>query len=71
MLSIAQLKHMFRRKPASRPTRQERPKVHATRSGVLYVDVQELFESKAGQRALEEAEKLRMRLWKEQQLRLR
>lgn len=60
MPSIASPKRVSDRKPAS--PRQERPKVHATRSGVLYLDVQELFESEAGQRALEKAEKLESRL---------
>lgn len=60
--SSASPKHMPDKKLASRATRQARPKVRATRSGVLYVDVQELYESEAGQRALEKAEKLRARL---------
>lgn len=61
MHSIASPKHMSDRKSTPAP-RQERPKVHATRGGVLYVDVQELFESAAGQRALAKAEKLEARL---------
>ena len=60
MPSISSLKQVSDSESAS--PRQERPKVHATRGGVLYVDVQELFESKAGQRALEKAEKLEARL---------
>ena len=56
----------FKKRTANRPTvrgtRQERPKVHTTRGGVVYVDVNELFESEFGQKALRELEEVTKRL---------
>ena len=49
----------------------ETPKVRATWNGVLYVDERELFESKAGVKALAEAEALEKRLRKQRQQRSR
>lgn len=65
--SIASLEHMFfKARTAGRPTargaRQERPKVHTTRGGVVYVDVNELFESEVGQKALRDLEEITKRL---------
>lgn len=65
--SIASLEHMsFKARTADRPTvrgaRQERPKVHTTRGGVVYVDVNELFESEVGQKALRDLEEITKRL---------
>lgn len=49
-------------KPTSPGARQERPKVHVTRGGVFYVDVEELLESQVGQESLRKAERLTRRL---------
>ena len=48
--------------PASPGARQERPKVRATWAGVVYVDVNELFESEVGQKAIRDLEKITKRL---------
>lgn len=83
--SLASLEHMFFKKrtadqSTARDSKQlrpdsaeppETPKVRATWNGVLYVDERELFESKAGMRALAEAEALEERLRKERQQRSR
>jgi len=65
--SIASPGHMFiNKRTADQPTspgaRQERPKVHTTWGEVVYVDVNELFESEVGQRALWDLEKITKRL---------
>ena len=56
----------FKARTADRPTgrgaKQERPKVHTTRGGVVYVDVNELFESEVGQKAIRDLEKITKRL---------
>ena len=53
---------LFRRRTAERqhasPTRQKRPTVHVTSSGVFYVNVRELFESEVGQESLQKTEEL-------------
>ena len=64
---IASPEHMFFKKrtadqPTSPDARQERPKVHTTWGGVVYVDVNELFESEVGQRSLRDLEKITKRL---------
>ena len=80
--SLASLVDMFfKRRTADRSTardpkqvksgRLKTPKVHATWNGVLWVDVQELFESEAGEEALREAEELEKRLQMERQQRSR
>lgn len=83
--SLASLEHMFFKKRAAdqstpRDSKQlgpdsaeppETPKVRATWNGVLYVDEREMFESKAGVKALAEAEALEKRLRKQRQQRSR
>lgn len=64
---IASPVHMFSKKRTadqrtSPGARQERPKVHTTWGGVVYVDVNELFESEVGQRALRDLERITKRL---------
>ena len=64
---IASPGHMFSKKRTadqrtSPGARQERPKVRTTWGGVVYVDVNELFESEVGQRALQDLERITKRL---------
>ena len=60
-------RHMFSgrrtsKRPRASSTRQKRPKVHVTSSGVFYVNVRELFESEVGQESLRRTERLAKRL---------
>ena len=64
---IAWPEHMFFKqrsedKLTSPGARRERPRVHVTRGGVFYVDVEELLESQVGQESLRKAERLAKRL---------
>ena len=47
--------------PASPGARQERPKVRTIWGGVVYVGVNELFESEVGQKAIRDLEKITKR----------
>ena len=59
--------HVFFKKrtadqPASPGARQGQPKVRTTWGGVVYVDVNELFESEVGQQAIRDLERVTKRL---------